>query len=210
MRGHRWFAAVYDRLCNLEEKSPRVRKVRREVVGGARGRVLEIGAGTGASFRYYTDAATEVVAIEPDPFMLQRARKAAARATRPISLHQVRAEDLPFDDASFDTVVSALVLCTVLRPDKALSEIKRVLKPGGQLRVYEHVRYDHAFGAFWQDLVTPAWRWFGAGCNPNRDTARNIRDAGFEFSELRAMKDAPPIPPMAFVRPHIVGVATVR
>lgn len=207
MEGHRWYAAFYERLSRMEEKSPQVRRIREEIVGGAKGRVLEIGAGTGASFPYYTDAVDEIVATEPDPFMLRRARKAAASAARPIELHQAPAEELPFDDASFDTVVSTLVLCTVPSPARALAEIKRVLKPGGELRVYEHVRYDHAFGAFWQDLVTPAWRWFGAGCNPNRDTAAKIRKAGFEFATLRPSKELPPVPPMAFVRPHIVGVA---
>lgn len=207
MQGHRWFAAVYDRLCKLEEKSPHVRKIREEVIGGASGRVLEIGAGTGGNFPYYTEAAKEIIAIEPDPFMLRRARKALDQVGLPIDLRQAVAEELPFEDDSFDTVVSTLVLCTVASPQKALAEMRRVLKPSGQIRLYEHVRYDHSFGAFWQDLVTPCWRWFGAGCNPNRDTASYVRQAGFEFCELRLLKDIPPIPPMAFVRPHIVGVA---
>ena len=207
MQGHRWFAAIYERLCKLEDKSPAVRRVREDVVGGAKGRVLEIGAGTGGSFHYYTDAATEIVAIEPDPYMMRRARKAAKEAPRPIELHPALAEQLPFDDASFDTAVCALVLCTVANPSKALGEIKRVLKPGGELRVYEHVRYDHAFGGFWQDVAQPAWSWFGGGCNPNRDTAANIREAGFDFERARVVKELPPIPPMVFVRPHLIGVA---
>lgn len=207
MQGHRWFAAFYERLCRLESKNPHVRRVREDIVGGASGRVLEIGAGTGGSFPYYTEAATEVVATEPDPFMLKRAKKATEDAPRPITLQKAEAEELPFEDASFDTVVSALVLCTVSSPGRALSEIRRVLKPGGELRLYEHVRYDHAFGGFWQDVVTPVWRWCGAGCNPNRDTAQNVRAAGFEFERLKLSKELPPIPPMAFVRPHIYGVA---
>jgi ubiquinone/menaquinone biosynthesis C-methylase UbiE len=114
---------------------------------------------------------------------------------------------LPFDDDSFDTVVSTLVMCSVRDPAKALSEVRRVLKPEGEYRFYDHVRYDHAFGAFWQDLVTPVWRWFGAGCHPNRDVAQFIRDAGFDIIQLELTKPLPPIPPMVFSRPHIKGIA---
>lgn len=208
MEGHRWFAAFYERICKLEEASPAVRRVREDIVGGASGRVLEIGAGTGASFPYYAEAVTSVDAVEPDPFMLRRARAAAEIAGSAIELHQSPAEELPFDDATFDAAICSLVLCSVSSPKRALSEIKRVLKPGGELRVYEHVRYDYPFGAFWQDLIAPAWRWIGAGCNPNRDTAASIREAGFEFQRLRVKYTAPPLPPMFFVRPHIIGVAT--
>lgn len=208
MEGHRWFAAFYERICKLEESSPAVRRVRKDIVGGASGRVLEVGAGTGASFPYYNECATSVDAIEPDPFMLRRARKAAKSTARAIELHKAPAEALPFEDATFDTAICSLVLCSVSNPGRALAEIKRVLKPGGELRVYEHVRYDHGFGAFFQDAFAPAWRWIGAGCNPNRDTAACIRSAGFEFTRLRFVKNAPPIPPIVLVRPHIIGVAT--
>lgn len=91
--------------------------------------------------------------------MLRRAERRAQDVGRPMELRQAPAEQLPFEDASFDTVESTLVLCTVRDPAKALSEIRRVLKREGQLRFYEHVRFEHAFGAFWQDLVTPLWRW---------------------------------------------------
>ena len=207
MKGHRWFAAFYARLSALEEKSAAVQKIRKEIVGGARGRVLEIGAGTGASFPYYGDEVTAVTAVEPDPFMLPRARARAEEVDKPIEVHHAPAEKLPFEDDSFDTAISTLVLCSVSNPEKALAEIKRTLKPGGQLRVYEHVRYINRFGAFWQDMIKPAWGWCGAGCHPNRDTAQNILDAGFEFESLRRINSVPPVPPMLFVRPHIVAVA---
>ena len=207
MEGHRWFAAIYERLNNVQEKSAAVQKIRKEIVGGARGRVLEIGAGTGASFPYYGDEVTEVAAVEPDPFMLPKARARAEAIDKPIEVHHAPAEELPFEDDSFDTAVSTLVLCSVSNPEKALSEIKRTLKPGGQLRVYEHVRYINRFGAFWQDAIKPAWKWFGAGCNPNRDMAQHILDAGFEFESLRRISTVPPVPPMVFVRPHIIAVA---
>ncbi len=204
-KGHQWFAAVYDRLMASAERSY-MKGVRQEIVGGAGGRILEIGAGTGSSFPYYPDDG-EVVATEPDPFMFRRAERRAREIGRSIELRQAPAEALPFEDGSFDTVVSTLVLCTVTDPAKALSEIRRVLKPQGQLRFYEHVRYEYAFGAFWQDLVTPVWGWFAAGCHPNRDTAGTIRGAGFSIQEMDMIKPVPPLPPMIFARPHIKGVA---
>ncbi|GAG26116.1 unnamed protein product, partial [marine sediment metagenome] len=153
-RGHKWFAFLYDPLIASGERSY-MRRVREEIMGGARGRVLELGAGTGLSFRYYNSHAERIVATDPDPHMLERASRRLKDAGRPIQLQQAWAEKLPFQDASFDTVVSTLVLCTARDPLRALSEVRRVLKPSGELRMYEHVRYDHAFGAFWQDLATP-------------------------------------------------------
>ncbi len=205
-RGHKWFASIYDHMQAPAERSF-MKRIREDIAGGARGRVLEVGAGTGANFAYYGDAASEVIATEPDPYMMERARRRAQDAERSIELRQASAEELPFEDGSFDTVVSTLVMCSAGDPRRALSEIRRVLKPEGELRVYEHVRYENAFGAFWQDLITPAWRWFGAGCHPNRDTAAFVREAGFEFDRLEVIKPVPPLPPMVFVRPHIIGVA---
>ena len=184
-----------------------MKPIRKEITGGAKGRVLELGAGTGLNFEYYDAQATEVIATEPDPYMLERAERRAERAERPIVLHQAPAERLPFGDGTFDTVVSTLVLCSVDDPVRALREVRRVLKPSGELRFYEHVRFEHAFGAFWQDVIAPIWGWFSAGCHPNRDTAAAMREAGFELDQIELSKPAPPIPPMAFVRPHIKGVA---
>ncbi len=204
--GHKWFAATYERMTGPAERSF-MKPIRQEIAGGARGRVLELGAGTGLNFEHYTSQATEVLATEPDPYMLERARERAEQAGRAISLQQAPAERLPFEDGTFDTVVSTLVLCSVKNPMEALSEVRRVLKPSGELRFYEHVRYDHAFAAFWQDLIAPIWGWFAAGCHPNRDTAATIRQAGFQIEGLERTKPAPPIPPTVFIRPHIKGVA---
>jgi ubiquinone/menaquinone biosynthesis C-methylase UbiE len=205
-KGHKWFASIYDRMMASAERSF-MKRVREEVAGGATGRVLEVGAGTGANFAYYNDHAEEIIATEPDPYMLERAKRRAEDVERQIELRQAPAEELPFEDDSFDTVVSTLVMCSTVDPHKALSEARRVLKTSGQLRLFEHVRYEHAFGAFWQDIITPVWRWFGAGCHPNRDTASIVREAGFEFERLELSKPVPPVPPMVFSRPHILGVA---
>ncbi|KKL48863.1 hypothetical protein LCGC14_2321240, partial [marine sediment metagenome] len=131
-KGHKWFAAIYDRLTAPAERSY-MRTIREEIVGGAKGRVLELGAGTGASFPYYNDHAEQVIATEPDPYMLERARRRAEEVERPIEVRQASAEELPFDDASFDTVVSTLVMCSVSDPLRALSEVRRALVSGGRL-----------------------------------------------------------------------------
>ena len=205
-KGHRWFAAMYDRMTASAERSY-LGAARAETAGGAKGRVLEIGAGTGANFRHYTELAEQVVATEPDPYMLRKARVRAQDAARPIELHQAPADDLPFEDGASDTVVSTVVLCTVPDPLKALGEIRRVLRPGGELRFYGHVRSDNAVAGLFQDVALPLWRWIGAGCHCNRDTASNIRAAGFEIRKLAASAPFPPIPPMVLARPHIQGVA---
>ena len=208
MKGHKWFAAIYDRMMASEEKKF-FGAIREEMLKDVTGEVLEIGAGTGANFQYYRNGA-HVTATEPDPYMLERARKRAAEAPANIELHQVPAEELPFPDATFDFVIDTLVLCSVRDPRRALAEIKRVLKAGGELRLYEHVRYKHPLGALSQDIVTPVWRWFGAGCHPNRDTERFVREAGFELTSVRMRKELPPIPPMIFSRPHLQAVAKRR
>lgn len=204
-KGHKWFAVYWDRMTRMESRG--LQKLRDDAVAGLSGRVLEVGAGTGANFRRYPDAVTDLVATEPDPHMIERASKHAAEVGRPIELYEAPAEELPFEDASFDAVVSILVLCSVTDLPKALAEIKRVLKPGGQLRFIEHIRFGGALGGAFQDLMTPAWRWLGAGCNPNRRTADAITEAGFTIESSRRFRLAPPVPPLCVTRPAIVGTA---
>lgn len=203
--GHKWFAAFWDRMVKMEGRA--VRKARTETLEGLRGRVLEIGCGNGANFSLYPAQVTELVATEPDPYMIERAQKRAAELDQNIEVQQAPAERLPFEDASFDAAVCTLVLCTVPSQEQALLEIKRILKPGGELRFFEHVRYHNRIGAFAQDIILPIWRWIGAGCHPNRDTASAIRAAGFEMRDLRSLTVVPPLPPMCIARPCILGVA---
>ncbi len=173
-------------------------------MGQARGRVLEIGAGTGHSFSFYPNDA-QVVATEPDQHMMKRAESRLAElGLQNIELRPAEAEALPFDDASFDHVVSSLVLCSARDVRAALAEARRVLKPDGTFRFWEHVRNDES--RFWgktQDVITPVWRWFGAGCHPNRRTQLAIEDAGFRFESLERTQEFP-------FEPVIYGIARPR
>jgi ubiquinone/menaquinone biosynthesis C-methylase UbiE len=206
MTDSRFFANFWS--FSTRHESAYIRDARREVAGAARGRVLEIGCGVGTNFEHYGDGATEIVATEPSPYMLPNAREAASAAARAIQVVPTRAEALPFMDGSFDAVVSTANMCSIDDPRSALGEIRRVLKPGGEYRFFDHVAYDHAFGRFWQNLVVPVWTRFGGGCHPNRDIAGMVREAGFADVRIEFEKRLPPVPPIVIVRPHIRGVAT--
>ncbi|MBI5289407.1 MAG: class I SAM-dependent methyltransferase [Chloroflexi bacterium] len=199
--GHRWFAAVYDRLQSRAERGP-MGRARRELLAGVRGDVLEIGAGTGANFEHYP-AEARVVALEPDPHMLKRARARLEALQRTnIEIRLAPAETLPVEDASFDIVVSTLVLCTVSDPAQALAEIRRVLRPGGRLLFIEHVRGTGVLARF-HDLIRPAWSWVSAGCQINRTTEQAMRDAGFDVTIEQRTKAMP-------ILPVIIGTASPR
>jgi SAM-dependent methyltransferase len=176
---------------------------RRRLVEQAAGAVLEIGAGTGRNPPLYRTA-TRVVALEPGPGMRARVNQAAQAAQVAVEVVDGRAEDLPFSDAAFDTVVASLVLCTVPDPARALAEAHRVLRPGGTLRFYQHVRADDPRLARWQDRLERPWGWLTGGCHPNRDVVAAIIDAGFHVLELDRF-DFQIMPPL--VRPHVLGVA---
>lgn len=178
---HRWHAAIYERYTRNEP--PRMQALRRSVIGGAAGRVLELGAGTGAGLRYYR-VAEQVIAAKPDPFMLRRAVGPATDAPVPVALVQAAAEAVPLASASVDTVLCALVLCTVPDPDHVLAEVRRVLRPGGTLRFLEHVRGEGLLGLA-HDAIAPAWRHFVGGCNPNRRTEPTILANGFEIIHMQ-------------------------
>ena len=126
-KGHRWFAAFWQ-WQNRHEPAA-VRRWRQETVGGARGRVLEIGCGAGANFGYYTNAVTQIVAIDPDPYMLERATRRAEGLDQPIEIRSASAQELPFEDGAFDTVVSTVNMCSVQDAPAALREVRRVLRP---------------------------------------------------------------------------------
>jgi len=168
-------AVLYDPFFSLAERAGLSAR-RRALVQQARGRVLEIGAGTGLNLRHYADDA-ELVLSEPDAAMAERLRRRVAGRRRPATVVLAPAEALPFADGEFDTVVSTLVLCTVPDQAAALREIRRVLRPGGRLLFMEHIRSDSPRWARWQDRLNPPWRAFAEGCNCNRPTL-DVIDAG--------------------------------
>lgn len=172
----------------------------------AQGRVLEVGVGTGANLAYYTPAVTEVVGIEPVDSMLAHARKRLEKSPPAFrwQLQQADARELPFDDASFDSVVAVLVFCTIPDPARAAAEVFRVLKPGGKLVFFEHVLAQHAGVARWQHRLNPAWRKMACGCEINRDTRALFENAGFHFEKLREWNHEKAI---SLVAPVISGVA---
>lgn len=149
---------------------------RRRLVGGLSGRVLEVGTGTGLALPGYPDTVTSVTAIDVDAEALERARKRRPDA----ELVLASVEELPFGEASFDAVVSSLVFCSVDAPARGLAEVFRVLRPGGALRMLEHVRSPSPGLATAQDVLNPAWERVMGGCRLNRDTYRLVRQAGFD------------------------------
>jgi ubiquinone/menaquinone biosynthesis C-methylase UbiE len=176
---HPWFARLYERLTARADLRGND-KMRARLAAGLNGRVLEIGAGNGLNFRYYA-AGLHVVGIEPDPHMLTRAVPRMSRAAAKIDLAAADGQSLPFRSGSFDAAVVCLVLCTIPDPGAALSEVRRVMKPGGQVRFFEHVRAPGRVIAAIQNAVDPVWARAFAGCHPNRDTAEVIRSAGFRI-----------------------------
>ena len=179
---------------------------RRRLVEAAHGVVIEIGAGYGATFPFYPSAVSSVLALEPDPTLRGLALAAAATAQVPVSVKDGVAEALPAADASVDVVVSSLVLCSVADQSVALAEVVRVLRPGGLLLFYEHVRSTHRALAAIEDVVTPLWSRVAGGCHPNRDTAAMIAAAGLTVQGLErfGFSVLPGNPRLA----HILGVAS--
>lgn len=192
------FAALYDRMLAQTEEAG-LREHRSALLAKAGGRVLEIGAGTGLNLEHYGPGVTELVLTEPAEPMARRLRGKTDE-----EVIAAGAEQLPFPDDSFDTVVSTLVLCTVGDQERAIAEIRRVLRPGGRLLFLEHVRSDDPGRAKWQDRLHGPWKFVGAGCHCNRDTAAALRRGGFELEvdDWRLPKALP------LVRPAIEGVAT--
>jgi len=197
---HRWVAFFYGTF--IEPSDRKTMGPRRQfAAGGARGRVLEIGAGTGANLDYYDWTQVEFLdACEPDPFMARRiaprfeALSADARAK--VRLHDAPAEALPFPDATFDCGVVTLVLCSVSDLGASLAELRRVLKPGGELRIVEHVRGKGKRATF-QRLIQPVYGWMSGECHLTRDTEEALRAGGFDLEVTERTKFGPLWPAFA-------------
>ena len=185
---HPMFARLYAWGAPRAERHG-MAELRRELVEGLSGRVLEVGAGIGLSFRHYPAAVAELVAIEPELHLRERAEQAAAHAPIPVRVLDGVAERLPVVDASFDAAVVALVLCSVRDQAQALRELWRALRPGGELRFHEHVRAEAGTGlACVQAALDPVWPHLAGGCHLRRDTLAAIEQAGFALERVRRFR----------------------
>ena len=202
---HPVFARFYDRMAPEAEKIGAAEH-RRELLSGLSGRVIEVGAGNGLNFKHYPESVSEVVAVEPERYLRARAEEAAGNAAVPVRVVPGVADGLPAADGEFDAGVASLVLCSVPDQARALAELRRAIRPGGELRFYEHVRANNPRHARLQDRVTPIWRRVNAGCHPNRDTPGEIARAGFEIEHSRRFK-FPPCFLCAPAWPHVIGAA---
>jgi ubiquinone/menaquinone biosynthesis C-methylase UbiE len=200
------FARMYIKAAQTAERRGAVEHRRRLLVGLS-GSVLELGAGHGLNFPHYPTTVTEVIAIEPEPTLRARATEAAASAPVPVRVLAGVADDLPLEDASVDAAVASLVLCSVPDQDRALAELRRVLRPGGELRFYEHVipRCQPKRVLLKAADHSGLWPRIAGGCHPARDTGAAIERAGFDIETSdRIMFAASRLEPSI---PHILGSA---
>jgi len=202
---HPIFARLYARF-SADEEAKGGAELRDELLAGLAGRVMEVGAGHGLNFAHYPTAVTEVVAIEPEPHLRELASEAAARAPVPVTVVDGVADSLPLPDDSCDAAVCSLVLCSVADRDAALAEVRRVLRPGGELRFYEHVLADTPGLARVQRVLNVVHPFLAGGCHITRDTEAAIERAGFEIVRIRRFRFAPMLP-SKHVSPKILGTA---
>lgn len=199
---------IFPRL--LDWASGKMDMERTELIAQAHGQVLELGSGTGANFRFYSDSLDTLWALEPEPPVMARAEleRKHLPAIQAEKIHLICGDGhhLPFADNTLDTVICCLVLCTVPDPGRMLAEVHRVLKPNGQLLVFEHVaaNTDSPRLQGWQNRLNPIWRTFACGCELNRPTRTTIERAGFRFERIRDERH-PDFP--RIVSPIILGVA---
>lgn len=183
-------AELYDGVVGRLDRAG-LAGARQRLVHDVQGNVLELGCGTGGGFVHYA-AGTRVTALEPEPDFRRAAVDRARAAAATITVLPGDAHDLPFPDATFDAAVAELMLCSVNRPDVALAEMRRVVRPGGALRLLEHVRHPRAWIGRLQDVVDPFWTALeGRGCHLGRDTPRVVEEAGFAVEAI----DTVPMPP---------------
>lgn len=202
---HPVFARVYARLSPLMERE--VGQYRSELLAGLSGEVVEVGAGNGLNFRHYPAEVTRVLAVEPEDHLRSLAVRAAATAPVEVEVVASVADALPADDGSMDAAIASLVLCSVPDQPSALQEISRVLRPGGELRFFEHVAAETPILASVQRaLDATVWPMLAGGCHASRRTAASIEEAGFRITSLRRVSI-----PDGRVRlptsPHVIGTA---
>lgn len=203
---HPIFARVQARLAaRMEDAGVAAHRI--EALTGLAGRVVEVGAGSGVNFQHYPTSVTELVAIEPEAYLRRQAQAAAERAPIPVTVVDGVAEALPAADGAFDAAVAALVLCSVSDQARALAELRRVIRPGGELRFYEHVRaQDPRLAGLQRRLDHWLWPRVAGGCHTSRDTAAAIGVAGFEIDRCRRFTFKP-VALAAPTSPMILGTA---
>ena len=202
---HPVFARLYAMLSAGMEQSGYARH-RDELLAGLTGRVIEVGCGNGMNFRHYPRTVDSVLAVEPEPYLRRRAEEAAAESPIDIVVVDGIAEELAVDDASFDAAVASLVLCSIEAPDDALGELFRVVRPGGELRFFEHVRAETSGlerTQRWLDATI--WPHLAGGCHTHRDTVATIRANGFDVHRVERFRE--PNSGLVPVAPHVLGVA---
>jgi ubiquinone/menaquinone biosynthesis C-methylase UbiE len=179
----KWFPKIYDILMGPLERRG-FGQIRKKLIQKAYGEVLEIGSGTGFNFPFY-ERSKKVTAIEPEPHMRELSLPRAQKTEVPIDVILANAEELPFPDDFFDTVVCTLVFCMIPNPNKALEEIRRVCKPEGQILLFEHVKIKHRFLGQLQEWFTPFWKRICDGCHLNRNTLELVKQEGFKVTSIQ-------------------------
>jgi ubiquinone/menaquinone biosynthesis C-methylase UbiE len=204
---HPLFARFFARTAARNEQRGQA-ELRRELLAGLSGVVVEAGAGSGLNFCHYPPSVRAVIAVEPEPYLREKAAQAARSAPVPVHVTGGTASQLPVDDSHAAAVVVSGVLCSVPDVPAALTEFRRVLRPGGELRFYEHVRVFHPLRGRYQDTADLVWPRLMGGCHPNRDTEAAITSAGYRVCACRALV-FPPGALFSPVAPRIIGRAVV-
>jgi ubiquinone/menaquinone biosynthesis C-methylase UbiE len=200
---HPRFASFYEWFARLGQQRRLIDPLREASAGQAYGVVVEVGAGNGLNFSWYDPQRIErVEAVEPDRAMLAYARERLSQAEVPITLTQASVEALPWADATFDSAVATLVFCSVSDPVRGLQEIKRVLKPGGTLFLFEHVRPKTAVIAQVQDALVPVTTHLFGNCHWNRDAEQLVQEAGFQLAQVRSVGGGLPLMPHLLLQAH--------
>ena len=193
---------VVPHLVKLAMRNRELEPYRERVIAGAEGRVLEIGIGAGANLKCYPASVKEIIGLEPSARLISMARHAAAQSAdriAAVNFMEASAEAIPLEPGTVDTVVMTWTLCSIPAPLQALREMRRVLKPGGQLLFVEHGQSPDGSVKKWQDRLTPLWKRIAGGCHLNRPISKLLEDAGFHVTHLTTgyMKHGPK--PMTFL-----------
>jgi ubiquinone/menaquinone biosynthesis C-methylase UbiE len=175
---------IFPWLLHQAMKTEEATRHRERIIPAVRGRVLEVGVGSGLNLPFYAREVESLHGIDPSAELLERARKAQRNLSFPVELSQASAEALPFDDARFDSVVTTWTLCSIPEVAKALSEMRRVLKADGAFFFIEHGRSSDPRVEAWQNRLNPLWKLCAGGCNMNRDIENLVRRAGFKITHL--------------------------